>query len=91
MNLTGLADPLVMHFANEKPFEATPESPEWPWLCWQPQQQGQPNKRFTAKHRESHNRTHPKALLHDHFQHQTEAPDVSGKSFLQHWRRTGLG
>ena len=90
-DLIGLASPLVMHFANEKPFEAAPEDPEWPWLCWQPQQRGQPNERFTAKHRESHNQTHPEALLHDRFHRQTEAPDLSGKSFLQHWRHTGLG
>ena len=33
------AEVSVIHFANSpKPFDAKPGDPEWPYLCWQPQQ-----------------------------------------------------
>lgn len=45
--------PRVMHFANKetKPFATRPGDAEWPYLCWQPQQQLNrtlPNSRYTA-------------------------------------------
>lgn len=33
--------PYVVHFADHKPFNATPASDEWPYLCWQPLQHAQ--------------------------------------------------
>jgi hypothetical protein len=32
---SGGEEPLIIHFADKKPFHAQPEDPEWPYLCWQ--------------------------------------------------------
>ncbi len=31
----GGEEPVILHFADRKPFNAQPNDPEWPYLCWQ--------------------------------------------------------